>query len=397
VAADEQRDAASTLIGRAAGLRELLVERSPEAESLGRLAPDVVAALADAELLSLGPPPALGGHDTDIDTMVEIGYELAQGCMSTAWCWQIWTLHAWFTGHMTSSAAAAEIFANGPSMIIASGYNPRGARVQLVEGGCRISGRWGFSSGIDYADWVLLGVDLPGVERPKGAQTLMLLVPRGHVRAEDDWQVVGLKGTGSKTLVIDEPVFVPERRYVDIYRAEQGPASRVYGRASYALPVDVAIAFVMTAPYIGTAQAIIDDFVREIETKRDSFTGAAKSEDASIQIRIGNAAADVYTAISTVRESVREILELARRGETLTNEQRATYKLAHVYGVELARRAATHLFEISGVAGMFTSSRMLRRFCDLQAGSKHFGVRWDEHTESYGRTRLGLAPSSVIH
>lgn len=382
------------LIARARDMRSLLDEKAAEADELRRLSPEVVDALREAELLSLGPPAGFGGPGVDHDTMLEITYELGRGCASTAWVWMIWTLHSWFLGFGTPEARE-EVLANGPSVIISSGYNPAGAKVEPAEGGVYLSGRWGFSSGIDYADWVVVGAVVPGLERPAGALALLMLVPRDQVRIIDDWHVLGLKATGSKTIVIDEPVFVPEHRYIDQYGAEYGPAKDMFGRASYGLPSAVSMGFIVTAPFIGAARTVLDTFSSETKARHDSLTGASKAASVSLQTRIGEAAAEVDAALTIARAEQRELIELGAQGTTLTPEQRAAFRLHQVYCVELARRSATRLFEISGTAANWTSAPIVRRFCDIHAGSKHFSHRFDEYTESYGRVRLGLEANAI--
>ena len=390
----ERSELSEELIRRARSLVPLLAEKAPEAEALRHVSPAVVEALAEAELLSLGTPAPCGGHDVDLETMFEIGYLFGQGCTSTAWCWQIWTLHSWFTG-MMAPEAQQEIYADGPGVIISSGYNPAGAIVEMADGGCMLSGRWGFSSGVDHARWVVLGAMLPGVKRPAGALSLLMFVPRDQVEVVDDWYVMGLKGTGSKTVVIKEPVFVPEYRYLDMHGAENGPAKTLYGRVSYALPSAVSMGFVVVSPFIGAARAVVDEFSEDMRVRQDSLTSASKSDRASIQVRIGEAAAEVDAALYLARSAQTEMMAIGARGETLTAEQRARYRLHQTYDVELARRAVTRLFEISGTAGMFDGSAMLRRFQDIYAGAKHFSHRWDEYTESYGRVRLGLEANAI--
>jgi 3-hydroxy-9,10-secoandrosta-1,3,5(10)-triene-9,17-dione monooxygenase len=390
----ERSELSEQLISRGRALVDLLAEHAAEAEELRRLSPTVVDALRQAELLSLGPPAALGGHGVDLDTFFEIGYAFGRGCTSTAWCWQIWTLHAWFTGFLPPKAHE-EIFANGPDVIISSGYNSSGAIVEAAEGGCMLSGRWAFSSGVDYADWVILGAALPGVTRPAGALNLFMFVPRDQVTVVDDWYVMGLKGTGSKTMTIKDPVYVPEHRFLDMHEAENGPARSLYDRASYGLPPAVSMGFVVISPFLGAARAVIDGFADDMKVRQDSLTFASKSEKASIQVRIGEAEAEVDAALYLARSAQRELLDMGARGETLTLEQRAAYRLYQVYGIELARRAVTRLFEISGTAALFSASPMYRRFSDIYAGVKHFSHRWDEYTESYGRVRLGLEPNAI--
>jgi alkylation response protein AidB-like acyl-CoA dehydrogenase len=392
--ADARQRLSADLIERARALVPLLADKAAETAELRQLHPDVMAALAEAELLSLGPPASIGGHDVDLDTMFEIAYEFGRGCTSTAWVWQIWTLHAWFSGFLDPKAHD-EVFAGGPDTIISSGYNPAGAVVELVDGGCMLSGRWGFSSGVDHADWMLLGAILPGVKRPDGALGLLMFVPKSAVRIDDDWYVMGLKGTGSKSVVIDEPVFVPEHRWLDMHEAETGPAKTIYNRLSYGLPSAISMGFVVVAPFIGAGQALVDDFTGDMKVRRDNITRAARSDKVALQMRIGEAAAEVDAALTLARTGQRELLEIAARDEVLTPEQRATYRLHQVYNVELARRAAARLFETSGTSALWSASPLVRRFSDIHAGAKHFSHRWDEYTESYGRVRLGFEANAI--
>ncbi len=383
------------LIERARRLTALLEEKAPEAERLRKLHPEVVDALRQHELLSLGPPAAIGGHDIDLDTMFEVAFELGRGCASTAWCWQIWTLHSWFLGFVAPEAQA-EVLAEGPDVVISSGYNPAGATAEKVDGGYLLSGKWGFSSGVDYASWIVLGAKLPGIETPEGAPTPFMFVPRSEVQVHDDWHVMGLKATGSKSLTVDAPIFVPEHRLVLLHEAERGPAKELYGRASYALPSSISIGFVGAAPFIGAARAIVDGFSADMRSRRDSLTGTPRSGQVALQMRIGEAAAEADAALCLARTGQRELLEIGAGDEPLTAEQRARFRLHEVFCAELARRAASRLFETSGTSALFASSPVFRRFADINAGTKHFSHRWDEYTESYGRVRLGLEASGLL-
>lgn len=388
-------DLAGDLVRRARELAPLLAERSAEAAELRSLPVDVVDALREAQLLSLGPPAALGGHDVDLDTMLDVAYEIGRGCASVGWCWQIWTLHSWFTGYL-SEEGQAEVFARGADTIISSGYNPGGAIAERAEGGWRLSGRWSFSSGVDHADWVLLGATLPGVERTADALVSLLVVPRDDVQVQDTWFVMGLKGTGSKSLAIDEPVFVPDHRVLDMDGAEHGPAIERYGRASYGMPPAMATGFVGAAPLVGAARGALDEFCEQMQVSKDSLTAASRASKATLQLRIGESAAEIDAATWLARAGQRELLELGARRASLTPEQRATIRLHQCYTAELARRAITRLYDASGTATMAATSPMWRRVSDVEAGMKHFTHRWDEYAESYGRVRLGLEANAIL-
>jgi 3-hydroxy-9,10-secoandrosta-1,3,5(10)-triene-9,17-dione monooxygenase len=354
-----------------------------------RITDDVMDALQDAGMLSVGAPAAFGGSGVDLDVMFEIAYELGRGCASVGWTWMIWNLHSWYLGY-ASQQAQEELYADGPDVVISSGYNPGGASVEMVDGGCMLSGKWSFSSGIDYAKWMLVSATPPGMVRPLGAIGHLMLVEREHVRVIDDWYVMGMKATGSKSFVIDEPVFVPRHRFLDMMGAESGPAKLDHGRFSYGVPNEVSIQHVVVAPFIGSARTAIDFTADDMKVRQNSFSGARKTESVNIQLRLGEAEAEIDSALSRARTDLKMLLEWGAAGHVMTPDERATQRLHHAYNLLLARRAITRIFDISGSPGMFTRSPLSRIFCDVYAASKHFALLWDEHAESYGRVKLGL-------
>ncbi len=280
------------LVERARGLVDFLAEKAPETEALRQVSPDVIEALDRADLFAVGAPATFGGPDIDLDTMFEMGYELGRGCTSAAWCWGLWAAHSWYMGYATQEAQE-ELYADGPDLRLSSGVKSEGAVVELVDGGCLLSGKWGLSSGIDHAQWVMVGAQLPNAGASADQLAALMLVPRSQVTIEDDWYVMGLKGTGSKTVVIEEPVFVPEHRFLLLDGAENGPAKATHGRASYGLPPQMPIVYITASPLIGAARAAVDTLSEQMKSRRHSFTGARRLESVGLQMRIAEAAAEV--------------------------------------------------------------------------------------------------------
>jgi 3-hydroxy-9,10-secoandrosta-1,3,5(10)-triene-9,17-dione monooxygenase len=383
------------LIERARALKPLLAEYATETERLRQLSPIVVKALADADLFAVGAPVSFGGYDVDLDTMFEIGYELGQACGSTSWCWGLWSAHSWYMGY-ASPEAQADFYADGPGARLSSGVKPGGSTVERVDGGVMLSGTWGLSSGVDHADWLMLGANLPGGGGRAGQLATLMLVPQSAVTIIDDWYVNGLKGTGSKTVEISEPVFVPEHRFINLDGAEDGPAKVTHKRVSYGLPPQTPVVYITASPLVGAARGGLDALVDQVAKRRHSFSGAKTSESVGVQMRIAEAAAELDAAVQMVRADLRELLDFGDRGVKLTTEQRATYRLHHCYIALLARRAITRVFEVSGTAGMYSHTPVQRFFGDVFTGSKNIGFPWDEMAESYGRVRLGMEPNGTF-
>lgn len=184
---------------------ELVAERADEGRKARRIADDVVEALRNDGFFRHFTPAAYGGREDSPQAFFLDQIAIAERDMSTAWALGIVAVHNYQIALM-SPKAQVEVFADGPDAMISSSYNPFGAKVEAVEGGFMLSGRWGWSSGCLHCNWVLLG----GIVAGEGYRTF--LVPAGAYRIEDTWNTMGLQGTGSNDIVIDEPVFVPDYR-----------------------------------------------------------------------------------------------------------------------------------------------------------------------------------------
>src|SRR5438128_9241126 len=184
------------LLRRATALVPVLKERAARTEQLRQIPAESVQDLLASELIRIGNPRRYGGHDVEVDVAFDTGFELGRGCGSTAWCYSLWTAHNWWIGHFPERAQE-EFFATGPDTLFSSGLNPAGGKVEPASGGFKVSGRWGFSSGCDAATWVMVAVLGP---RPSGM--IWLLLPRSDCEIVDTVFASGMRGSGSKAVVI---------------------------------------------------------------------------------------------------------------------------------------------------------------------------------------------------
>jgi 3-hydroxy-9,10-secoandrosta-1,3,5(10)-triene-9,17-dione monooxygenase len=374
------------LLRRAAALVPVFKERAARAEELRQVPPESVRDLLASELIRIGNPRCYGGHDVEVDTAFEVGFELGRGCGSTAWCYSLWTAHNWWLGHFPERCQE-EFFATGPNTLFSSGLNPAGGRVETVSGGFKISGRWGFSSGCDAATWVMVAV--PGA-RP--ASPLWLLLPRADYRIVDTWFASGMRGSGSKDIVIDG-AFVPAHRAVDPERsgAEDMTGWELHGRLSYRAPLRCLAGWDLAAPLIGIAQGAVDEFV----ARAQRLSGPGRSADSvALQLRLAEAAAEVDAARALHRQDIREILDRAARGGGFSELDRTRYRRDKAFIARLAVRAVDRLFEGSGARAVLDSEPIQRCHRDAHGASHHAALSWDLVAEQFGRQAMGLAASS---
>jgi 3-hydroxy-9,10-secoandrosta-1,3,5(10)-triene-9,17-dione monooxygenase len=188
-----------------------------------------------------------GGLGLDFDVVFDVAAELGRGCGSTAWCYSIWASHNWLAG-MFPERAQEEYWGDSPDTLSSTSFNPSRGKVAATEGGYEVSGRWDFSSGCDAASWVLVIGN--GPEGP-----LMLMLPKCDHRIEDGWFVSGLRGTGSKDIII-KGAFVPDYRSVLMQdlREARSPGRNLHNTPNYRIPLRSILSFTLAAPIVGMAQ-----------------------------------------------------------------------------------------------------------------------------------------------
>jgi 3-hydroxy-9,10-secoandrosta-1,3,5(10)-triene-9,17-dione monooxygenase len=269
-------------------------------------------------------------------------------------------------------------------VLTSTSFNPAGGKVSLAEGGYRVSGRWDFASGCDEAGWVLLVGN-----GPEGL--LWLLLPRRDYAIEDTWFVSGLRGTGSKDVVIED-VFVPQRHTLQVaeIREARTPGRDLHDTANYRIPLRSLLSFTLVAPVLGMAQGMLEAF--EANTLRGLASRRANRlmEIPGLQMRLAEASAEIRAAGLLMRHDCRELFARARRGEMPTLEERARYRLDQSYVARLCARAVDRLFAASGGHALMDSSPMQRFHRDVHAAANHISLSWDATAIQYGGIRLGV-------
>jgi alkylation response protein AidB-like acyl-CoA dehydrogenase len=199
-----------------------------------------------------------------------------------------------------------------------------------------------------------------------------------------------MRGTGSKTIVIEEPVFVPEHRWLPMYGAEGTKAQALHERASYGVPIGSLLPYTLACPLVGIAQGAVNAFEERMRTRLTTVGRRPMSELAGTQSRLAEASALVDAARQLARSDLREMIDRAARGEQPTMPERARYRRNHAFVARLSVQAVDVLFAASGGSSIYDREPMQRFHRDVNAGSHHVILGWDENAEQYGRVQLGL-------
>ena len=374
-----------TLIARARDLVPALREAAKETSANRLVAPALVEEMQRRELLGVLQPKKFGGLQHDYTVFIEIIMALAQGCGSAAWVYGILGESMWILASF-SEEAQREVWGADPLTRSAASIVPV-TSAEAASGGWRITGRWPFASGCDHAQWAILGAlaESGGRRRP-----FDFLIPMRELAVIDDWHVLGLAGTGSKSLAA-QGVFVPAHRVMnheDLLRGE-APGSKVH--PDYPLcrtPRSLLASMTLVSVVVGLAQRMVELFADY--TKGRVSRGARVAESEAVQLRLAEAAAEADTASLLLRTTCAANVASVAKGEAITPERLARSRRDILFVVKLARQAVDRLYEASGAHALYDDAPLQRVYRDVQAAATHLFLKWDVGALPYGRLRLGL-------
>ena len=369
---------AADLMRRASELVPALKERAAHTEESRRVPPESVEDLLSLGLYRIGVPKRFSGLDMDYRLILDIAAELGRGCGSTAWCYSLWAAHAWLVGYWPLQAQQ-EVFGENLDALCSSSLSVGKSTSTPVEGGYRLSGRWEFSSGCDSASWFILGI--PGIGERNWA-----LVPRADCEIVDTWFVSGLRGSGSKDIVVND-VFVPSHRVLDVTTAADGDWNgwELHGQTRYRAPIPVLLVWDLLAPMLGMARGMIDEFAGRLA----GTSGPGRTADSwPVHLRLSQASAEVDAAEALMRQDLDEIFRKAEQGHGFSEIERARYTRDKAFITAACVQAVNRLFDLSGAHALFDSVPLQRFHRDVHAASHRDSLSMDLGGSEYGKLIL---------
>ncbi|RSM78500.1 flavin-dependent monooxygenase [Amycolatopsis sp. WAC 01375] len=380
-----------------AGIRELLPvlrERAQEAEDARRVPEESVKSLQETGFFKLLQPKTFGGLEADPVSFYTAVKLVASACGSTGWVASILGVHPWHLG-LFEAQAQQDVWGDDTDVRISSSYAPMG-KADVVDGGYRLSGRWSFSSGCDHATWVLLGG--PVFKDGKPVDFCTYLVPISDYTIEDVWDTVGLRGTGSNDIIVND-VFVPKHRALSFIATSKckTPGQEINPGPLYKLPYGSVHPSTITAPIIGMAQGAYDAHV-EYQGKRvrAAYAGEQSKEDPFAKVRIAEAASEIDAAWLQLTHNIDELYQLACKGEKLPFPTRLRVRRDQVRGTERAIFAIDRLFENSGGRALQAGTPIQRFWRDAHAGRVHAANDAERAYVMFGTGAFGLPVENAM-
>lgn len=389
----KQRDFSSVgydeAIERARALIPLLRKHAADNEKATKLVPEVVNALHQSGLWRYLQPKAWGGMELDFVAYFDIPEMLGRGDASTAWV--VANLGSHHRGlAQWPKGAHEEIWGDNADALIASGIAYVQGTGRRVDGGIELSGRWGFSSGVDHSEWEQLACIVKDKDG-KPIDWVMCQVRLPDFKIIDDWQTLGMRGTGSRSVTC-EKVFVPEHRVASMHvahPAHEYPGLRVNTNPMYKVPTAALGGHSIAGCMVGNATHLLEQTTELVKQRSTAYTGAKMRDFQTVQLRVGAAGAKIDAVRTWLRNDCIEAHNVYRAGGKLDMAEKLRYRRNAAMGMKLVGEAVDSLYEMLGANGIYDSSVMQRLFRDQHAAAGHITFSVDAQLGPWAQMAMG--------
>lgn len=360
------------VIDSLAEFAEQMREQAEEAEKIGKLTDDTVKTMKQLGNIRLLQPKKHGGMEVHPREFAETVMATAALDPSAGWINGVVGVHPYQLAY-ADPRVGAEIWADDVDTWVASPYAPQGV-AKPVDGGYIFNGRWQFSSGTDHCDWIFLGAMIGDDEgKPlMPPQMLHMILPRKDYEiVEDSWDVVGLRGTGSKDVIVKD-AFVPSYRTMDAMKVMDGTAQREAGMTEtlYLMPWSTMFPLGISSATIGIAEGALAAAL-DYQRSRVNSSGVAIKDDPYVMYAIGEAAADINAARQELLANADRIYDMVDAGKDVSFEDRAAGRRTQVRAVWRAVSAVDEIFARCGGNGTRMDKPLQRYWRDVHVGQAH--------------------------
>jgi len=380
------------LVARARRIGEFAREKALETEKQRHVSAELIGMMREAELFRVMQPVRFGGFEYGYEAFVELVAAVAAGDGSTGWVYSLGAVHPWLIACYPEDAQQ-EVWSEDGDAIAAVSYAPTGKAV-LDQDGYRLTGRFSFASGVDNANWGILGGILPLRDGPKPG---FFLIPRSQFSIHDDWHTMGLAGTGSKTIVVEDQ-FIPAYRTVTFTELliGNGPGTATNPNPLYRQPMLAVVPHCLVAPALGMARGALEAFKEQAagRTTRGAVAGGNKKmcEFTTVQMRVAEATASIDAAELMIHRDIRDTLATAQSGDPADVKLRMRNRLTHSFATKLLVDAVDAVFSAAGGSALGLEHPVQRFWRDIHAASAHISLNWDSVSAMYGQHVFGLEP-----
>jgi 3-hydroxy-9,10-secoandrosta-1,3,5(10)-triene-9,17-dione monooxygenase len=390
------------MVQRARDLVPALRERQEEAERIGRLPDQTSRDFIDAGFYRILQPRRFGGYEFPLPIFTRVALELSRGCPASGWTYTLTAGHSHILATLWSEQAQIDVAGDDGDIRMPGRFRPGTA--EEVDGGYRVSGTWDYVSGCDSATHLAFGFTFandPG--DGELATDIIAILDRADVEIIDNWDVLGLRGTGSKRCVVED-VFVPAHRVIpSIFRpdAPRGAGRDIHDNPMYREGSIAGLIFSETASVaIGAARGVLDLYEESLRKRKTTVLPLVPMLEHPQYPRFyAEALQQIDVAEGALLHSDHEYMEWCRlAAETdfeFSPELDRRLQLRKQYCAKLAYDAVGLMLRTCGSAGMRTGAMWQRYARDLTVLMTHNTVQPELAADFYGRMHFGLFPQGT--
>lgn len=360
-----------------------LAATTHESDKLRRLSDDAANALRESGLARMITPKQFGGYELSPSAHIWSCAEIGNVCSAASWVLMVCVAHDYIIGRFPDECQK-EVYEGDADNLIAGSLAPQGV-IERVEGGWRLTGRWQFGSGSDHSPWFILGTKAIDPE-PDSYVIHHVMVPRADVTLDDTWHTLGMRGTGSKDIVVKD-VFVPEHRVMPTHPTFLGLSPHAKA-PTYRLSVYSGLPAMLSGSVLGMAEAGVRAFVHAT-SKRTTPYGVVKAASASMQKRVAESTAEVAAARRLLGDMCDRFDTLMAIDQApMSAQDRIQMRWDAAYVVELSRRAIERVYAAAGAHGLYEGNAVYRAFRDINTACHHAVVDFDTVSGMMGQFQL---------
>jgi alkylation response protein AidB-like acyl-CoA dehydrogenase len=384
------QDVGATMRAGVADTLRVIAANAELAERERRVPDANIEALRAAGFFKSLQPAAYGGTPIGAEEYTPAVVDIAKACGSTAWTASLLAQHSHLLGLM-SEQLQDEVWGDAPDALASSSVAAIHSGVE-VPGGVRLTGRFGWSSGCDHASWAIVGLKRPCAELDGMVIPHLAVVPRSDYTIHDDWHVAALRGTGSKTLVLDD-VFVPDHR-IESFLALLTGGTQGFGLHGgiFHAPFISWFSLGFSAVSLGISLRFKELFTERVKTRTRAYTGAAEINSAAPAMRLAESHHQLTAVRATLERDWSSMTAHAVAGRMPDPDVSVHWRANQSYATTMSIEALDRLWSASGGSGFFDDQEMQRLWRDSKMTGAHAYSDYDMARQKHGRHLLGLDP-----
>lgn len=387
-----QKQPPSSLVDRVEEILPALLARATETEQNRSVPAENIELLRSTGIFRSLVPSRYGGDQVDFVEYLHAQRRLGSACVSTAWVAGIFATHAHALAYF-DKRVQEEVWADGPDALISSSFAAIVTGVR-VPGGVRLTGTYSYASGVDHASWAILGFRIASVADPEVFESFLCLVPSSDYKIVDNWHTAGLRGTGSKQVVVDD-IFVPEHRWGGPSMFLPSPDPALHPHWLYRIPFIYSTSnFVATL--LGAADGAVNAYTEALKKHVRPHTGKPRMENPMGYVRLAEATLELQAATAMAEARWARIARHARGGTNETPDEALTHRGEEAFVGRLAVGAVDRLLAAAGGSATLSSHPIQRYWRDIHAAAGHITFDLENRLVIMGRHLVGLPPDHSL-